>query len=165
LTHDPNDPQMPQGIDPNDFVHWDSRCDLDHDYEVDLDDLVVFTEDDPQNWLWTACWRDSQLSGFSYAISGMSNSAIQEGTLSVDSISKATSKRDNQDLSAKSLQEQLFEVQDNLKWLETLWLTDPEVRSEIAPKAWQDFMNQVYDGIRELENSEIKSINLREAVR
>ncbi len=53
LTHDPNDPQMPSGIDPNDFRHWNPRCDLDQDYDVDLADLRLFAED----WLWTACWR------------------------------------------------------------------------------------------------------------
>ncbi len=61
LTHDPNDPQMPPGIDPNDFVHWNPQCDLDLDYDVDLEDIVIFADYQNGFWLWVACWKQSDI--------------------------------------------------------------------------------------------------------
>jgi hypothetical protein len=177
LSHDPNDPACdpndpgyisdpndPGYVDSGDKLRWNSTCNLDDDYDIDLDDLMIFADSENGYWLWQACWRDSQSFGFLYAVSGMSNSAIPEGTLSIDSVSKATSIRSNQDLFTKSLRQQIFEAQDNLNWLETLWLTDPGVRLEIAPKEWQIFMDQIYDGIREMENLHSKSTTLKEVL-
>jgi hypothetical protein len=174
MTYDPNnplcDPNNPNyEHDPNsinfisqtDKERFDAVCDLDDDLDVDLDDMMMFAED----WLWVACWRDSQSLGFLYAISGMSNSVISEGTISIDSIPETASTQSIQDLSAKSLRQEIFETQETVNWLETLWLSNPDVRTIIDHKAWQNFMDQVYDGIRELEISEIKLINPREAVR
>jgi hypothetical protein len=174
ITYDPNnplcDPNNPNyEHDPNsinyisqtDKERFDATCDLDNDLDVDLADLMIFTED----WLWVACWRDSPSFGFLYAVSGMSNPTIPEGTVSVDSVSETTLAQSNYSLSTNSLRQQLFEAQDNLLWLETLWLNDPDVRQEIDKKAWQEFMDQVYDSIRKMENLRSNSNNPREAVR
>jgi uncharacterized repeat protein (TIGR01451 family) len=60
LSHDPNGP----GGDPN---GWNPICNLDasgtSQYVIDLDDLIAFVENDPQVWLWEACWRDDGLYG------------------------------------------------------------------------------------------------------
>ena len=62
LSRDPNDPSLPTDpnfIDPNDFIGWNPKCDLDNDYQVDIADLMVLCESEPnQNWLWVACWKD-----------------------------------------------------------------------------------------------------------
>lgn len=51
LTEDPCAPWQP--TDPNLIDNWDSRCDLDDDYVVDIADFVLFCDE----WLWQACWR------------------------------------------------------------------------------------------------------------
>jgi uncharacterized repeat protein (TIGR01451 family) len=58
LSRDPNDPTLPSDpnlIDPNEFINWDSRCDLNQNYRVDLPDILLFADDNI--WLWVACWR------------------------------------------------------------------------------------------------------------
>ncbi len=55
LTYDPNHPNLPNPIDPNQLLHWNAVCDLDTDLDVDLADLDNFC--DPNHWLWVACWR------------------------------------------------------------------------------------------------------------
>jgi hypothetical protein len=64
LSHDPNDPSLPSDpnlIDPNDFIGWNPMCNLDisgdSEYAIDLSDLIEFCKDEPQVWLWEACWR------------------------------------------------------------------------------------------------------------
>ncbi len=61
LSRDPNDPTLPTDpnfIDPNDFIGWNPKCDLHEDYTIDISDLMVLCEDDPETWLWVACWKD-----------------------------------------------------------------------------------------------------------
>jgi len=52
LSHDPNEYTSD---DPNDFVGWNSQCDLNTDYVVDVNDLVIFADD----WCWEACYRSA----------------------------------------------------------------------------------------------------------
>ena len=55
LSHDPNDPAViadPNLYDPNDLARFNYRFDKDSDYDIDFDDLMLFTPD----WLWRACW-------------------------------------------------------------------------------------------------------------
>jgi hypothetical protein len=87
LSHDPNDPGIttdpnlinePHYVDPITYAYWqenwDPMCNLDDtedadtEYEIDLADLVVFCGDSPQNWLWSACWKNDEL----YEMMGMS---------------------------------------------------------------------------------------------
>ncbi len=72
LSHDPNDPVCNPNdpgyvSDPNDpdyisesaKANWNQICDLDDNYDVDLDDFASFCD----NWLWQACWREGYLQG------------------------------------------------------------------------------------------------------
>ncbi|MHC5083242.1 MAG: hypothetical protein ACYTET_04805, partial [Planctomycetota bacterium] len=70
MSHDPNDPAWladPNLADPNLTDHWyewkyifNLDTSDDSQYQIDLADLIVFCQD-PQAWLWTACWRKNQL--------------------------------------------------------------------------------------------------------
>ena len=70
LTRDPNDPGIitdPNFADDPDYArpetlamwreNWDPLYNLDGDYDVDYGDFAVFA----QEWLWRACWKQSQL--------------------------------------------------------------------------------------------------------
>ena len=81
LSHDPNGP----GGDPN---GWNPICNLDasgtSQYVIDLDDLIAFVEDDPQVWLWEACWRDDGLYGSMAMGGGESMMAMPMETMSFE---------------------------------------------------------------------------------
>ncbi len=53
LSFDPNCSHLPNPVDPNQILHWNPVCDLDHDLDVDETDLIQFCN----NWLWIACWK------------------------------------------------------------------------------------------------------------
>lgn len=83
LQHDPNDPVFDPNsasyapnvsdpnhadyIDPNRLEGWDQwkfyNLDETGDslYGIDLADLMVLCEDNPEPWLWQACWKDDGL--------------------------------------------------------------------------------------------------------
>jgi hypothetical protein len=61
LSCDPN--TYPPPKDPEDeyiwyVQRWGFQADLSQDGCVNLDDLVIFSEQTYENWLWTACWRE-----------------------------------------------------------------------------------------------------------
>jgi hypothetical protein len=156
LTHDPNDPQMPPGIDPNDFVHWNPQCDLDLDYDIDLDDLVIFADYQNGFWLWIACWLDSQMQQM---MSMMPEGGVQIELLSMD-ITESTA---TTIIHEKTIQQQVIELEDTVEFLEQLWLTDDSIQQEIDADVWLRFMNQVYEcaieiQIMETENSDMKGV-------
>ncbi len=77
LSHDPNDPALydpdnpvndpndPAYIDPDELINWNHDCNLDDtgasEYAIDLADILMFCEDNPQAWLWVACWKQAGL--------------------------------------------------------------------------------------------------------
>lgn len=82
LSHDPCDPALPDDpnlIDPNDFLNWNPICDLNNDYNVDVEDLDLFSE----NWLWIACWKYSQMHRFETAMMEMMLGGGGAGMMSV----------------------------------------------------------------------------------
>ena len=88
LSHDPNDPAWlanPNLVDPNlvgGWYEWKYLCNLDttedSQYEIDLADLIAFFEDDPQVWLWTACWKQSQFEEYGMSGGGESMQMAEE---------------------------------------------------------------------------------------
>ena len=64
MYDDYNDPNGSYYVSDTMKTHWNPLCDLVTDsnsmYVIDLADLIVLCEDNPQAWLWTACWKQSQ---------------------------------------------------------------------------------------------------------
>jgi len=60
---DPNDPNY---ISEDDKLRYKAECDLDTDLDVDLADLSLFCDE----WLWIACWRESQFYRFDMMATG-----------------------------------------------------------------------------------------------
>ncbi len=63
LTNSPNTPAYvadPNSFDPNFADNWNETCNLYVDYKIDLSDFDLFLDE----WLWTACWKDSYDSRF-----------------------------------------------------------------------------------------------------
>lgn len=77
LSRDPNDPSIitdpnyssdPDYAEPQTLAQWEQAwfpwgktSDLDDDLNVDLYDLEIFCDQNPQNWLWMACWRENYM--------------------------------------------------------------------------------------------------------
>ncbi len=53
---------------PGDPNNWNPVCNLDKtgdsEHKIDLGDLAVFCENNPQVWLWRACWEQAQMNRF-----------------------------------------------------------------------------------------------------
>ncbi len=63
LTNSPDTPGYvadPNNYDPNFVDNWNETCNLYVDYTIDIQDFELFTDE----WLWTACWKDSLDSRF-----------------------------------------------------------------------------------------------------
>jgi len=63
---DPNDPiyttdpNSPRFISEGDLLRYNRRWDIDDDLDVDMADFVLFYDE----WLWTACWKESRIYRF-----------------------------------------------------------------------------------------------------
>jgi uncharacterized repeat protein (TIGR01451 family) len=156
LTCDPNRPGGTGGYDPNDLRHWNPRCDLDLDYDVDLADLMLFIP----NWLWTACWRlDLQPEQLEMMMSMTPAGGIQMQSLSLsDSFAVKTATI----MPEKPIREQILELKDTIQFLEEIWLNDPSVRQEIDADEWQQFIRKVYDSFNELKTMNTNSLDVSE---
>ncbi len=111
LSHDPNDPAVndpnhpdyddltdPNSlnyIDPIRFEGWyegkiicnfDATVDTDTEYEVDLADFDIFLDD----WLWIACWKQSQMNRFDNMMAAMSSSSESMTMMAPMSMSATT---------------------------------------------------------------------------
>lgn len=161
LTCDPNRPGGTSGYDPNDLLRWNPRCDLDQDYDVDLTDLLIFVEDDPQNWLWIACWRlDLQAEQLEQMMMSM---APVGGTLTQSlSVSTARIEKSTTIVPEITIQEQIIDLKDTIQFLERLWLDDPSIQQDIDPDEWQQFMQKVYDSFNELKTINTKLLDVSE---
>ncbi len=160
MTYDPNnplcDPNHPNfEHDPNsinfisetDKERFNPVCDLDQDMDVDLADLVVFAEDNPQNWLWVACWRkDLQPEQLE-----MMMSMAPAGGIQMQSLSVSTSLTTLAAPPEKPIREQVLELKDTIQFLENLWLNDSSIREEIDASEWQRFMNEVYQSAIDIQ--------------
>lgn len=161
LTHDPNDPALsdPNTWDPNDYTFdgWNPVCDLDDDYAVDLADLLLFCEDDPQNWLWIACWRTDllellqQQSQQMMAIPSGEQESMMLLPITELSSMEQTAIEELPIVEEKSIEEQILDLQDCIEFLEQIWLEEPDIQQEIDSEAWQEFMNSVYQSMTELQ--------------
>lgn len=86
LTYEPNNPNIPNPVDPNAILHWNSVCDLDSDLDVDLADLITWIGN---NWLWVACWR-ADIQEMQTAAATSSTSSLLESSVQTESISSAS---------------------------------------------------------------------------
>jgi hypothetical protein len=132
FTQDPCAPWEP--TDPDLIDNWDSRCDLDGDYMVDIDDLALFCEE----WLWQACWRNSDI-----WMMGMGGGAMT-----------ATTMTDQAKLETKpprviTIWEEIKLVEESIDWLEKVWLEDEQLRKEVSEEEWKEFINGLYDWLEQ----------------
>lgn len=145
LSHDPDEPGLG---DPNDAENWNSECNFndtgDSQYVIDVNDLAVFAN----NWLWRACWLDGgaweMMGRGSGGCEGMMMSMPMTEFLEPETLVKEP----------KSIEQQILDLEEIIKFLEEIWLEDTYIQEEIDPDDWKKFMDAVYDSLEELKTIE-----------
>jgi len=166
LSHDPNDPIVT--TDPNysgnpNYIYvteeilqqwrqsWNPICNLDNtadtntEYEIDVADFILFCEDYPQNWLWTACWREN------YIIYGMNNGGENIMLSTPAFFMSPSTSLESQLVEEKSMEEQILDLEGSIVLLEKIWLEDPSIQKGINPDNWKEFMDSVYERLSEIK--------------
>ena len=120
--------------DPND-PNYNEDCDLEDNNFIDYKDIALFCED----WLWQTAWAKAFPSNYGR---GMGKS-MGMGETFFPSIE-----------AEKALPElTAADIEEILKWLAELWLTDEEVRKMITEDEWLKFTESVKQVLKELINN------------
>jgi hypothetical protein len=160
MTCDPSRPGGTSGYDATDLLRWNPVCDLDHDYDVDLADLVILANSANGNWLWVACWRlDLQPEQLEMMMSIAPSGGMHMQSLS---LSDSSAIKPATITPEKPIREQILDLKDTIQFLEKLWLNDPSVRQEIDADEWRQFMRKVNDSFDELKTMNNKSLDVSE---
>jgi len=131
FTEDPCAPWQP--TDPNLIDNWDSRCDLDGDYIVDIADLALFCDE----WLWQACWRNSDIWMMGMD-GGMAAAPTTEQTILETKPPRVI-----------TIWEEIKMVEESIDWLEKVWLEDENLRKEVSEEEWKEFIDGLYDWLEQ----------------
>jgi len=145
LTYDPNNPNLPNPIDPNAILHWNPMCDLDSDLDVDMGDLMLFIPD----WCWAACWRVDMLT-MQQPVSAM---MTQSGPIVSESLSiSSTDARYMKVESAELIDTDLTLALSLINQIHSLIETNQE-----NADAWQEMIYLLEQSLLETENTRIKT--------
>ncbi|MGH2271101.1 right-handed parallel beta-helix repeat-containing protein [Anaerohalosphaeraceae bacterium U12dextr] len=174
LGHDPNDPVWladPNLADPNlseGWYEWKYKYNFEptgsSQYLIDLADLTAFLED--ASWLWKACWLDLeelQMQQMTFGGEEVLTTSITEQTL-MDSQSFAVSSQESSlvlDSTATtpvpvSIEQQVLDLKDSIRFLEQIWLEEPDIQQGINAEDWQEFMKAVYQSLYDLQTESVQ---------
>ena len=177
-----SDPNSPGYVPDERFVGWDPRCNLDNtgtsQYTIDVADLTIFLEDSP--WLWIACWRTDiremqQMSmammaggGYSSPETILQSEPVSEETQSVQAVEPVVVQQvkiippveviqqEAESVEPEiSIEQQIADLQDAIQFLEVLWDENPELQQEMQASDWQAFMDELYNSLTELQETDI----------
>ncbi len=117
---------------PND-PNYNEDCDLEDDNFIDYHDIALFCKD----WLWQTAWAKAFPSPYDELWGRSMSMGMGEGFFP--------------SMQAKQIQPELTaaDIEQILKWLEELWLTDDEVRKVITADEWQKFIEAVIEAAKE----------------
>jgi len=149
-TYYTGDPASPQYVEAADCVHWNARCNWastgTSQYTIDLADLLMWLDED---WMWAACWRLDLMEQQSQRINATASLMSLEASLEEEwPAAKST------DVTLqKTSGEQIVELQNAALFLETLWLSDPQIQQDIDADAWNRFMNEIDQSLKALKTT------------
>jgi len=124
---------------PNDVNYYDDIYDLVDNNFIDSNDLARFCE----VWLWQTAWAKAFPCDYGQTMGlGMGRSMSESLGLTEELFPYEP---------AKQTQPQLTEadIEEIIKWLEELWLTDEEVRKIISEDEWLKFIEAVIQAAKE----------------
>jgi hypothetical protein len=155
----------PNLVDPNDFINWNSMCDLNNDHQVTLPDIVKFLDEAP--WLWQACWKNSGLyeammmfggDNVAEASSFGISSTIPAASIQTETLQEVLEQQSVQ--SEPTIEEQILSLKDSIEFLEKLWLEEPDIQQEIDADDWKAFIDAVHQSLLELQVLKTEGIQI-----
>ena len=165
--------------DPNDIVNWNPKCDLNYDDTVDVDDLAIVA--DAWLWEacyrlaaeGTLMETMSMMSTMSYDISApmafepVAVMSLEDSdTFIVDDIAnqlievqlqfkadKIAEAREHRAYLASlpTTEERIAQAEDNILFLERIWLEDEEIQDHYTEQDWDDFIGKIETWIDDLK--------------
>ena len=122
--------------DPNN-QYYNEICDLVDNNYIDSNDLARFCED----WLWQAAWAKAFPSAYDEGFGRSMGMGMGEDFFPSIEAEKALPELT------------VADIEEILKWLAELWLTDDEVRKMITEDEWLKFTESVKQVLKELINN------------
>ncbi len=128
--------------DPND-ENYNEDCDLEDNNSIDYNDIALFCED----WLWQAAWAKAFPCAYDEGLGRNMSMGMGETFALTEGLFPS--------IQAKQAQPELTaaDIEEILKWLAELWLTDDEVRKMISEDEWLKFTESVIQALKELINN------------
>jgi hypothetical protein len=158
LSRSPDEYGDPNFIDPNEIANWNPNCNLtdtgSSQYVIDLADLEIFLED----WLWVACWKLQEINTMTTMMSGGGEMMLMSETvMSFQTVIPAQAEIQVIQPEA-TVEEQIFQLQDAIAFLEQIWLEEPDLQQEISTEDWQAFLDTIHQNLVDLqtETAQIK---------
>jgi hypothetical protein len=123
---------------PNEVNYYDDIYDLVDNDRIDNNDLARFCED----WLWQTAWAKTFPFAYQTMGCGMGKSMGESPGLTQEFLPSPSANREQPELTAA-------DIEEIIKWLEDLWLTNEEVRKTISEDDWLKFIESVKQALKE----------------
>ena len=119
--------------------NYNEDCDLEDNNSIDYNDLARFCED----WLWQTAWAKTFPFAYEKTMGrSMGKSMAESPGLTQDLFPSASAKQEQPQLTAS-------DIEEILKWLADLWLTEDELRKMISEDEWLKFIESVIQALKE----------------
>ena len=76
---------------------------------------------------------------------------VQSQTIADRRLAELAALRESKPAPEPTIEEQLDNAKEIIKWLEEIWEEDEEVGNTINEKDWEEFMDKIYQWLYELE--------------
>jgi parallel beta-helix repeat protein len=119
---------------------WDPNCDLNADDSIDMYDLDLFIDD----WLWFSCSYNSPQPNMMMGRGGSGMKSMGLGLSSLTATSLTSKTKQIKIAHAVPQKMTLQKMVELVRWLDEIWLEEPEIRKEISQEEWKEFMRRVY---------------------
>jgi len=122
---------------PNDD-NYNEDCDLEDNNSIDYNDLALFCED----WLWQTAWAKTFPCSYGQGMGRGMGLGMSESLSLAEELYPSTP--------AKKPQPQLTEadIEELIKWLDELWLTEDELRKMMSEDEWLKFIESVIQALK-----------------
>ncbi len=134
------------------------KYDLVENGQIDLADLnaLVCYEDD-EKWLWEACWFSPDTLMMMGMDGGM-DKAMAAAAMTDEQIEQAKLDKwyKTRPPHVMTVWEEIKLVEESLDWLEKVWLEDEQLRKEVSPEEWKEFINSLYDWLAQMKEQSAK---------
>ncbi|MCK5563884.1 MAG: DUF11 domain-containing protein [Planctomycetes bacterium] len=114
-------------------------CDRNEDDEIDIYDIKEFAN----GWAWQACWKKLP----PQTAQASQQSMMMPMSMSLDAMTIEAPEPE------PTIEERIAQAEDNIAFLERIWLEDEEVQDHYTEQEWDDFIGKIESWIEELQDS------------